>query len=54
MAEAIKVQSNLYVEKRDRQKADYKRKEKKTGDDFWNEVDEDSPEARYDMHIGKF
>ena len=50
---AINAQSDLYNDKRDRQRADYKMREKKTGDDFWNEVDEDSPEARYDMYIGK-
>ena len=44
--EAIRVQSRLYNEKREKQKFERKMREKRTGDDFWNEVDEDSPEAR--------
>ena len=49
--EAIKVQSRLYREKREKQKFERKMRETKTGDDFWNEVDEDSPEARFEMHL---
>ena len=49
--EAIKAQSRLYREKRAKQKFERKMRETKTGDDFWNEVDEDSPEARFEMHL---
>ena len=48
---AIEKQSELYNEVREQQKFDYQRKAKTTGDEFWNEVDEDSPENRRDMRI---
>ena len=48
---AIERQSELYLEIRERQKFDYERKAKTTGDEFWNEEDEDSPENRRDMRI---
>jgi len=48
---AIERQSELYVEVREQQKFDYQHKKKTTGDEFWNEVDEDSPENRRDMRI---
>ena len=50
----ITDQSARYAAKRGRQKEDYARRvrrgEIKTGDEFWNEVEEDSPESRIQMH----
>jgi hypothetical protein len=51
---SIHALSDKYNQKRREQKKQYFLQEKKTGDDFWNEVTEDSPEARFDMHIGTF
>lgn len=47
-------ESKVYHAKRLKQKRDYElrelRGEIKTGDEFWNEVEEDSPESRIQMH----
>jgi len=52
--QAVISQSAQYMAKRGRQKEDYmgrvRRGEIKTGDEFWNEVEEDSPESRIQMH----
>lgn len=52
--EFILEESRRYDSKRKKQKRDYKLKELrgevKVGDEFWNEVEEDSPESRIQMH----
>ena len=51
---SIIEQSAKYAAKRSKQKEDYflqvQRGETKTGDDFWNEVSEDTPESRIQMY----
>ena len=46
------IKSFEYSKKRERQKKEFElrqlRGEIKTGDEFWNEVEEDTPESRYE------
>ena len=53
-AEFILEESRRYDAKRKKQKREYELKELrgevKVGDEFWNEVEEDSPESRIQMH----
>ena len=53
--ESILEDSRQYADKRKKQKIEFQLKEVrgevKIGDEFWNEVEEDSPESRIQMHL---
>ena len=49
------MKSFEYSKKRERQKKEFElrqlRGEIKTGDEFWNEVEEDTPESRFESKL---